>query len=115
MDLDSHYFSRGGTFDVAVDPAGRIVACCGLRPMANGALELRKMYARREARGQGLGRRLLERALAYARGSGCPRVELETASVLKEAIALYEKSGFVPRPGKLDTCRCDRAYVLEIA
>lgn len=115
MDLDASYFSRGGTFDVAVDPSGRIVACCGLTPMANGALELRKMYARREARGQGLGQRLLERALAFARGRGSPRVELETASVLKEAIALYEKSGFVPRPGKLDTCRCDRAYVLELA
>ena len=36
--------------------------------LPNGAVELRKMYARREARGQGLGRRLLERALAYARG-----------------------------------------------
>jgi molybdate transport system substrate-binding protein len=114
MDLDAHYFSRGGNFDVAIDAGGRIVACCGLKPMAGGALELRKMYARREARGAGLGRRLLERALAFARATGSSRVELETASVLTEAIALYEKAGFVPRPGKLETCRCDRAFVLDL-
>ena len=34
--------------------------------------------------------------------------------MLKEAISLYEKAGFVPRPGKPDTRRCDRAYVLEL-
>ena len=115
MDLDAHYFSRGGSFDVALDPEGRIAACCGLKPMADGAFELRKMYVRRDARGLGVGQRLLDRALALARARGCPRVELETASVLKEAIALYRKAGFVPRPGKIDTCRCDQAFVLELA
>ncbi|MBL0143539.1 MAG: GNAT family N-acetyltransferase [Betaproteobacteria bacterium] len=115
MDLDAHYFSRGGMFDVAIDGNGRIVACCGLKPMAGGALELRKMYAQRDFRGKGLGRRLLERSLAFARATGSARVELETASVLKEAIALYESASFVPRPGKLDTCRCDRAFVLALS
>ncbi|HEX4942970.1 MAG TPA: GNAT family N-acetyltransferase [Usitatibacteraceae bacterium] len=115
MDLDAHYLSRGGSFDVAIAPDGRLVACCGLRPMAGGAVELRKMYARREARGQGIGRRLLDRALAVARASGSPRVELETASVLKEAIALYRKAGFVPRPGKPDTRRCDLAFTLDLS
>ena len=114
-DLEASYLSRGGTFDVAIGADGRIVACCGLMPAARGALELRKMYASREARGNGLGRRLLERALAFARAAGSPRVELETASVLKEAIALYEKAGFVPRPGKPETRRCDRAFVLELS
>jgi len=78
-------------------------------------MELRKMYARREARGHGLGQRLLDRALAFARARGSASVELETASVLKEAIALYGKAGFVPRPGKPETRRCDRAFVLELS
>jgi molybdate transport system substrate-binding protein len=114
MDLEAGFLADGGLFDVAVEPDGRMAACCGLKVLAGGRLELRKMYVRRDARGQGLGRRLLDRALAWARARGYPRVELETASVLKEAIALYEKAGFVPRPGKLDTCRCDRAFVLDL-
>lgn len=113
-DLETGFLRDGGMFDVAADPDGRLAGCCGLKVLADGRLELRKMYVRRDRRGQGLGRRLLDRALAWARARGYPRVELETASVLKEAIALYEKSGFAPRPGKVDTCRCDRAYVIEL-
>jgi len=82
---------------------------------ADGRVELRKMYVRRERRGQGLGRRLLDRALAWARARGHARVELETATRLAEAVALYRKAGFVPRPGKPDTCRCDLAFELELS
>lgn len=113
-DLEAGFFADGGTFDVAVTPQGRVVACCGMKRLPEGRVELRKMYVRAEWRGRGLGRRLLERAIAWAREQGVPRIELETASILREAIALYEKAGFVRRPGKPETCRCDRAYVLEL-
>lgn len=113
-DLEAGFLADGGLFDVAIDPDGRLAACCGMKVMEGGRIELRKMYVRRDARGQGLGTRLLDRALAWARARGHARVELETASRLVEAIALYEKAGFVPRPGKPDTCRCDRAFVLEL-
>lgn len=113
-DLDAFYLSRGGNFDAAVGPDGAIVGCCGVLPHADGRAELRKMYLRREARGEGVGRRLLERAIAFARARGYPRLELETASVLTEAIALYRKAGFVERPGALATRRCDQAFVLEL-
>jgi molybdate transport system substrate-binding protein len=115
MDLHAGFFADGGLFDVAIGPQGDVVACCGMKILREGRVELRKMYVRKDLRGQGLGRRLLDRALAWARARGHPRVELESASVLKEAIALYEKAGFTPRPGKPDTCRCDRAYVLALA
>jgi GNAT superfamily N-acetyltransferase len=113
-DLGAGFLAGGGMFDVAVDPDGRLAACCGMKILEDGRLELRKMYVRGDRRGQGLGRRLLERALAWARARGHRRVELETASRLQEAIALYRKAGFVPRPGKPDTCRCDLAFVLEL-
>lgn len=115
MDLEAGFLAGGGLFDVAVAPDGRIAGCCGMKDLGGGRVELRKMYVRRDARGQGLGRRLLDRALAWGRARGYPSVELETASVLKEAIALYEKAGFVPRPGKPETRRCDRAYVLALS
>lgn len=114
-DLGTAYLAAGGGFDVAIAPDGSIAGCCGLKPMADGAVELRKMYLRADARGQGVGRRLLERAIARARSLHFTRIELETASVLKEAIALYRQSGFVAKPGKPNTCRCDQAYTLELA
>ena len=48
------------------------------------------MYLHKSQRGRGLGKFLLDSALAQARELGFTRVTLETASVLKEAIALYE-------------------------
>jgi molybdate transport system substrate-binding protein len=114
FDLDANYFERGGMFDVAVDPAGAIVGCCGTYATNDSASELRKMYVRRDQRGQGLGQRLLERAVAFSRNRGFSRVELETASVLKEAMAMYEKFGFVRQSHAPHTKRCDRAYAFDL-
>jgi len=72
------------------------------------------MYLHRDYRGRGLGKWLLEHALAEGRRLGFKRVTLETASVLKEAIRLYEAYGFQPyRPTHL-SCRCDQAYSLNL-
>jgi len=76
--------------------------------------ELRKMYLRRDYRGQGLGKRLLEHALAEARRLGFKTVTLETASVLKEAIRLYETYGFKPYAPSHLSRRCDQAYELRL-
>ena len=113
-DLDAFYFSRGGGFIVAVAPDGRVVGSCGIAPLEGGTWDLRKMYLAPEARGQGLGKRLLARILSFAKGKGATRVELETASVLKEAISLYEKAGFTPVERPLAARRCDKAYALDL-
>ncbi|QJR09441.1 hypothetical protein DSM104443_00485 [Usitatibacter rugosus] len=115
FDLEAHYFARGGMFDVVVDPSGRITGCCGSYATSDEAIELRKMYVHRDLRGQGIGRRLLDRAIAFARGRGSKRVELETASVLKEAIAMYEKAGFVRQAQAPHVERCDRAYAMALS
>jgi putative acetyltransferase len=114
FDLEAAYFRRGGAFWVAEDGSGRIVATCGLCPVDERVIELRKMYVHPDARRQGIARRLLALALAFARERGFERVELETASVLREAIALYRKSGFLPRPGAVAVARCDQAFVLDL-
>ena len=113
-DLDSSYFARGGHFDVAVGTDGKVAGCCGMFPLDAATCELRKMYLFRETRGQGIGGRLLRRALAYARNRGFKRVELETASVLKEAIALYAGAGFQPIKRAHLANRCDQAFALDL-
>jgi putative acetyltransferase len=76
--------------------------------------ELRKMYLRRDRRGKGLGKLMLEHALAEARRLGFGTITLETASVLKEAIGLYESYGFKPYTPAHLSSRCDQAYSLEL-
>ena len=104
-----------GHRQVAEDDAGRIVGSCGIYALEPGVCELRKMYVLPSARGHGLGKKFLERALARARALGYRRIELDTASCLKEAIGLYRKYGFrdIVKPGI--PARCDTAMALELA
>ena len=113
-DLEAHYLKTGGAFWVVVDAAGAIVGSAGLQPESGGDCELRKMYLAPAVRGRGLGRRLLELAVARAGELGFRRVTLGTASVLQPAIRLYERAGFEPIPCDHFPGRCDAAYALEL-
>lgn len=114
-DLRRNYQDRGGVFRIVTDGTGTICGCGGLFPLGAEEMELRKMYLLPAARGRGLGRRLLEELLAAARTRGCRRVVLETASVLKQAQALYRSAGFVPAERAHLADRCDRFMALELA
>jgi len=108
-DIEAHYHLRGGWFAV-LEEDGVIVGCYGLHRIDDSECELRKMYLRAAFRGRGFGKRLLEHALEKAEALGFAVLCLETASVLKEAIALYEKYGFAPYDTAPLSARCDRAY-----
>ena len=114
MDLDevpTSYQSRGGAFRVLVaDDDATIVGCGGIYPIEPGTVELRKMYFRPEVRGKGWGRSLLEDLMNTAKNGGYTRMVLETASNLKSAIALYERSGFSEVKGPHHSGRCDRSF-----
>jgi len=56
--------------------------------------ELVKMYLMPDARGLGLGRSLIEKALQFARENGYGKVYLETMPELKKAMTIYERFGF---------------------
>ena len=113
-DIKSSYFDRGGMFFVLEAEDGSIVGAYGLYPMDEQTCELRKMYLDKDHRGKGLGKFLLEDALSKARQLGFERMVLETASVLKEAIALYKSYGFVEYNPPHMSSRCDQAYLLEL-
>jgi putative acetyltransferase len=110
-DLEAAYRQRGGYFGV-VEINGIIVATLGLLKLDAHACELRKMYTLPTVRGQGLGRFLLDTGIQQARAWVCKRMVLETASVLKEAIALYRRYGFTEYFPPHITCRCDMAMEL---
>ena len=114
-DLVSSYDGRGGSFRVVTSREGNIVGCGGLYPITEHIAEIRKMYLLREARGHGLGRALLEELITLAKQRRFERVEVETASVLREAISMYRRRGFVPLARDHLADRCDQAYVLHLA
>ena len=73
---------------------GEAVGCCALLAMGPGEFELAKMAVTESCQGAGIGRRLLDYAIAAARASGATRLYLETNRKLGAAIRLYESAGF---------------------
>jgi ribosomal protein S18 acetylase RimI-like enzyme len=63
---------------------------------------LAELYVVPERRGRGLGRALLEAAIARARARGATHIELGTAETDLAARTLYESLGFSNREGKRD-------------
>jgi len=114
-DIQANYIGCGGTFVVLEDENNKIVGTGGLFYLRHGVCELRKMYLLKETRGKGFGKQMMNYLLAKANELGFKRIELETASVLVEAISLYTRYGFRPI-----TCaehlasRCDQAYALDL-
>lgn len=105
---------RDGAFWV-VEWQGKVVGTAAYYPIDRGenAVEIRKMYLLPIVRGKGLGRVLLNALESRIRQRGFTEIWIETASVLQEAVLLYEKSGYEPATG-VETARCDRVYVKKI-
>ncbi len=112
-DIESNFTDRGGIFEVLENEEGKMVGTVGLYPLDDRRVELRKMYFVPEIRGKGRGKQILTRMIRIAAASGFKQIVLETASVLKEAIGLYEKFGFKETTDK-HAPRCDRAYYLDL-
>ena len=93
----TEYAAPSGAFILAED-AGRYVACIGLRQFSEGIGEIKRLYVAPAARGRGLGRLLVERIIADARGIGYGSLLLDTLPFMKEAQSLYRSMGFRPTP-----------------
>ncbi|KOP24764.1 acetyltransferase [Hapalosiphon sp. MRB220] len=111
LQVEECYLATGGEFWV-IEYQNQVVGTGAYYPIHRGekAVEIRKMYLLPSARGVGLGKYLLqelERAIAHR---GFQQIWIETASVLAEAVKLYESNGYRPATG-VETTRCDRVYV----
>lgn len=76
---------------------GEILGGCGIFPTLNlpdGYAELVKIYLKKEMRGLGVGRELMNRCIDFAKETGYTHLYLESFPSLKEAIQLYRKMDF---------------------
>src|SRR6202051_4938962 len=80
--------------DAAESATAETVACVALIPMGNGVYELSKMAVSPRLRGLGIGRSLLEFAIAQARRIGARALFLGSSTKLPNAVHLYESVGF---------------------
>lgn len=115
LEVENFYQSAGGEFWV-ISHQGQLVGTGGYYPVSRGekAVEIRKMYLLPTVRGQGLGKFLLQELEQAIAARNFQRIWIETASVLVEAIKLYESSGYQPAEG-VETARCDRVYMKAIS
>jgi GNAT superfamily N-acetyltransferase len=86
---------KNGIMYVAAAEAG-VVGCGGLLPEGHEAGRIVRMSVAREHRGKGIGTALLRQLMAYARGRRYTTLVLETTNSWSDAIAFYERYGFVP-------------------
>lgn len=112
-DIEANYLKRGGLFEILEDENGKLLGTVGLYPLDAETVELRKMYFAPHLRGKGWGKKVLQNVIERARESGFKRIYLETNSVLKEAVGLYQKFGFESTAEK-HSPRCDQAFILVI-
>lgn len=100
-DPEGHILGPGGEILVARD-GGALVGSCAVVPHGPGLMGLAKLAVAPSARGRGVGRRLVEESVAWARGRGVRRLSLASNSQLVAAIRLYESLGFQHRPVPAD-------------
>lgn len=93
--LPGAYAPPAGELFLAINPDGTPIGCVGLRPFEAGRrCELKRLFVRPGVQGAGLGRRLLDVALAAARKAGYREMVLDCLPQLEKAIALYDRTGF---------------------
>jgi putative acetyltransferase len=95
-DLYATYSSPKSRYFV-VEINGNILGGAGIAPLENetkAICELQKMYFSSEIRGKGIGQKMMEICLDFAKEAGYEQCYIETLPNMKNAQKLYLKSGF---------------------
>jgi putative acetyltransferase len=80
-----------------VESGNEIIGGAGISPLDHyegNVCELQKMYFMPEARGKGLGRKMMTKCLEFAKKVGFDQCYLETLPYMDDARKLYRKVGF---------------------
>ena len=95
LPVEPHELTPPGGALILARLHGRPIGCGIVKTPRGAPAYLKRMWVAPEARGLGVGRRLLAELEAHARSAGASVVQLETNRTLTEAIAMYRRSGYV--------------------
>lgn len=90
-------FRQAGSIYYVAEENGVLLGGAGIYPspgLPADTCELVKMYLSPNARGKGIGKLLIEKALEFATQAGYRNVYIETMPELRKAMSVYEKFGF---------------------
>ncbi|OQP65098.1 GNAT family N-acetyltransferase [Niastella populi] len=90
-------FRKAGSIYYVAEENGVLLGGAGIYPspgLPADTCELVKMYLSPNARGKGIGKLLIEKALEFATATGYRNVYIETMPELRKAMSVYEKFGF---------------------
>lgn len=73
---------------------GERLGCVFVVKRTRAIAQLRMLFVDESARGLGIGRRLVDECIAFARARGYRKIMLWTVSILKPAIRIYQAAGF---------------------
>jgi GNAT superfamily N-acetyltransferase len=93
--LPGPYAPPGGELLLA-KRGDHVLGCIGLKPLAPGTAEIKRLFVREQARGLGVGKALIEAIIRTARELGYAEIKLDTLPQMQSAIALYQAAGFMP-------------------
>ncbi len=94
LTFNTHYDQTAGAFFV-YEPEETITGTVGIKLLDENTAELYRLYLRATRRGSGIGRRLLDTALNWAREQGVAKVILWSDTRFTLSHKLYLKAGFV--------------------
>lgn len=105
--LPGPYAPPKGTLLLAIEEntqnSSAAAGCVALRPWADRACEMKRLYVRPAFRGSGAGRVLVKEVIAAARFIGYEKILLDTLPSMQAAHELYKSLGFrqiLPYPPK---------------
>lgn len=113
-DLETNYFGKNGYLWVWETEDGAIIASVGFAWVDGNTCELRKMYVTASERGKGIGKLLLQTAIAKAQDLGYRAMILKTNNRLDTAIDLYAKYGFQHIPTSESDRKADRDVAMRM-
>ncbi len=90
-------FQKPGSQYWVAEEDGRILGGCGIfatEGLPEGCGEMVKLYLLADARGRGIGKKLMQKSLEEAKNAGYKKIYIETMPELERSIQIYEKAGF---------------------
>ena len=110
--LPGKYAPPKGTLLLAFGEDGTAAGVIAMRPINDEICEMKRLYVRPTARGQNLGRQLIERLFEEARARGYTKMRLDTLTGLMDrAIALYRSYGFYEIPAYYESPMENELYL----
>ena len=93
----SELFNKENSALFVVEVDGELCGCCGIFPtegLLQHCAELVKFYIHKDYRGKGLGNKLMQKSIEFAKSAGFTSIYIESLPEFSTAVSMYERQGF---------------------